>query len=196
MFNAKRFPKLAVIAASETEMLEALEVANIAIMEAAPMIQPGSEADQMCAEALQLIDNALKNPTQPHPVEIPEIEIAAKMLFSSVYGNYFVSQIEGQGDAQGNLVVNLTPEGKEACPEARDIEQAFEEYVIADKGWQWVAPEQIGAMTSAPIFGDVSMNDQGDVEEIHQIWWYPEYETKNYAEELLTKGTVKFTHAE
>lgn len=120
--------------------------------------------------------------------------MAAASLLSSVYGQYFDTQ-EDQGK---NLIVKLTDAGKEEFKEQDEhaVEQAFEEFVVADKGWQFVPPADIGALTDSVIFGDVSMDDHGTVTEIHSIWWYPEYELKSYGNELKTKGEVKFTHAE
>lgn len=63
------------------------------------------------------------------------------------------------------------------------------------ESYQPVAPEAIGALTSAPIFTDeLALADDGSVEHVGNIWWYPNYQVSHFAEVLLRDKEV-FFHA-
>ena len=53
-------------------------------------------------------------------------------------------------------------------------------------GWEWVAPEEIGVLTDAPIIMDP--NDY--------IYWYSNYMTTSPVEDLIEKGETFFERAE
>ena len=60
--------------------------------------------------------------------------------------------------------------------------------------WMWLNPEDIGALTSAPIFGnDVSYDDNGNVTEIGVIAWFSDYCIRDPFRELANHGRVVFT---
>ena len=63
-------------------------------------------------------------------------------------------------------------------------------------GWEMVPPEDIAALTSAPILSDsVKRDDKGKLVSIGDAYWFPEYATTSELEELLGKGFVDFTKA-
>lgn len=74
--------------------------------------------------------------------------------------------------------------------------------LLEDTGWQpngrlhLVAPEQISALTDAPIVADeLGIADDGTVDHVGKVWWYPSYMLKNFARVLLEDGSVVFTAA-
>lgn len=59
-----------------------------------------------------------------------------------------------------------------------------------------ILPEDIGALTDAPMFTDeLQLQDDGSRDVVGAVWWYPAYETRDFGEELLTAGQVTFTLA-
>ncbi len=64
--------------------------------------------------------------------------------------------------------------------------------VIANSDIDWLRPEEIGALTDAPIFGHVERDDQGNIKEVGDVWWYPNYMVSDPIEELAEKGTLVF----
>lgn len=57
-----------------------------------------------------------------------------------------------------------------------------------------IYPENVGALTDAPMFSDVvEYLDDGEVEVPGKVWWFPNYAVENFAETLLSQGKVTFT---
>ena len=54
------------------------------------------------------------------------------------------------------------------------------------EGWEWMAPEDIGALTDAPIIMDP--NDY--------VYWYSNYMVQSPVEDLIEKGETFFERAE
>ena len=65
-------------------------------------------------------------------------------------------------------------------------------------GWDELAPEQIGALTNAPIIGhNINWGDNGiELNEDSLIYWYPNYMIEDPFRVLLEKGEVFFNLAE
>jgi hypothetical protein len=59
-----------------------------------------------------------------------------------------------------------------------------------------IMPEDIGALTGAPMFtNELTYTDNGKPEVTGDVWWYPGYEMLNFSEILRTEGKVTFTKA-
>ncbi len=59
-----------------------------------------------------------------------------------------------------------------------------------------VQPEDIGALTDAPILAEVlEVDEDGKPVEIARVWWFPQYELRNPWEDLARTGRVEFTEA-
>lgn len=72
--------------------------------------------------------------------------------------------------------------------------EAFEP--LTANGLMWVAPEDIGALTSAPILSDGTVKDNGDLDiEGAHVWWYPNYALRSPLRELIETGKTIFTAA-
>jgi len=69
-----------------------------------------------------------------------------------------------------------------------------EDFVIESMGqlgYDWVLPEECGALTSAPIFSDEkTMNDEGEVTFVGDVWWFPNYMLDDPWEILKNRGRV------
>ena len=64
-------------------------------------------------------------------------------------------------------------------------------------GWDEIMPEKISALTDSPIIGKgVCWDEEGDIEDVESVYWYPNYQIKNPWTELLINGEVFFTKAE
>ena len=64
-------------------------------------------------------------------------------------------------------------------------------------GWSWVRPEDIGALTDAPILSDdIEYDDHGDVVNVGEVFWYPRYDVSDPVDQLLTDGYVDFVRVE
>lgn len=64
-------------------------------------------------------------------------------------------------------------------------------------GWDWIRPEQIGALTDAPIISnDAQYNDDGDLISINNVWAYVDYMLYDPVEKLFEDGRVIFMNAD
>ncbi len=130
---------------------------------------------------------------------------------------------------QGDLVIETDAEGQaelrqmhqDACKEERPGIEAFEsnnvmhdvfEYLICNSDYSWIRPEEIGALTDAPILGIRTeerplkegedphgfMHQTGSdgvntfVEDVERVWWYPNYCLRSPQEDLRDEGRVVF----
>ena len=60
-------------------------------------------------------------------------------------------------------------------------------------GWEMVPPEDIGALTSAPILSDeIVRDDQGKIIEAGRLFWYPDYAVRDEIEELRERLVLVF----
>ena len=105
-------------------------------------------------------------------------------------------------NTDGNLEITATEKGKEFINENREFDGIFiwcdllEQY-STNGSYNLVDPENIGALTDAPIIADISpeINDNGEITyyEDTKFFWFPEYETIDEMEKLLNNETVIFT---
>jgi len=101
----------------------------------------------------------------------------------------------------GDLSIKVTDLGREELPamleKSKDenyIMPDLLEDIFANSSWGMVQPEDIGALTSAPIIGyDMLPDDEGNISSEGKVWWYPNYAVSNAMEELLEKGETIFT---
>jgi hypothetical protein len=122
----------------------------------------------------------------------------------------------------GNLVIRWTPGAyDDSAEEIREragevgYDAAFWELLEEPlgNGWESIAPEDLGALTDAPILGyDVLRAedlpgfedtgtpgdgfDRGRAVVSGKIYWFPNYMVEDYLETLLTHGSVSFERAE
>jgi hypothetical protein len=105
----------------------------------------------------------------------------------------------------GNLRIALTENGKAefgTVVEERDrfgIHAALctllEDHLCT--GWEMVPPEDIGALTAAPILSDeISRDDHGRVTAVGCVYWYPDYAVRDEIEEIQRDLVLVFQGAE
>ena len=71
---------------------------------------------------------------------------------------------------------------------------AFES-IIGNSDLDWIPAEDIGALTDSPIIGESSVRDDGTREVWGRVWWFPDYQTRDPAEDLARRGRAVFTLA-
>ena len=101
------------------------------------------------------------------------------------------------------LRITLTPEGREELLGRRNedgnwdagtdsiLQDLLEDYLV--NGWEFIRPEEIAALTSAPILSDSAQrNDDGKLTKIGGCYWFPNYAVESEIETLLEKNSVDF----
>jgi hypothetical protein len=64
-------------------------------------------------------------------------------------------------------------------------------------GWEMVPPEDIGALTAAPILSDeIGRDEDGRVVEAGRVYWYPDYQVRDEIEELRVHMKLVFQGVE
>jgi hypothetical protein len=99
----------------------------------------------------------------------------------------------------GNLRISLIEEERSEVEEisqnGKGIDAQFIEIIEHQlcNGWDMIKPEEIAALTSAPILSDSAIyDDRGILTGIDEVWWYPNYAIFNEVEELLEHGYIDF----
>lgn len=101
-------------------------------------------------------------------------------------------------DNSGNLVISLTEEGKQWLAENEETEQNDEslfieliEYQLCN-GYNLVAPENIGALTSSLLIADGTLDEETTEEEARNtnVWHYNYYAIRSYLDDLKEQGYV------
>ena len=106
----------------------------------------------------------------------------------------------------GHLVLQSEPEDNELLEnlfsQHGHNETEFLSQLFESTGWQanghlyQVAPEQVGALTDAPILSDeLVIDEDGSVATVGKLWWYPNYMVSSMPEILVRKGQVTFQQA-
>ncbi|HEV2581043.1 MAG TPA: hypothetical protein VGT44_09335 [Ktedonobacteraceae bacterium] len=111
------------------------------------------------------------------------------------------TEFEKQTD--GNLRIVLLPEAR------YDVQEISSQEIDADRklseviewqlanGWSLVRPEDVGALTDAPLLSeDVDIDDQGTIRSVGIVYWYPQYDVSDPVEQLLQQGYVDFVRGD
>ena len=115
------------------------------------------------------------------------------------------AELEKKAD---ELVIRLTAAGREFLKEQRSgdgtglkrgtisiLHNLLKDWLC--NGWEFIRPEEIGALTSAPILSDdAKRNDQGELTDVGNVYWFSDYAVTCEIEELLAKGQVAFPKAD
>ncbi len=124
---------------------------------------------------------------------------ASKKVADHMYG---MKSIHAEEGPNGDLIIAISDQNelqeiKDAIAGGDTSDDAMYdvfEHLIAN-GYSWVAPEQIGALTDAPILTDSPSLDDGSIDPQGKIWWYPQYETRSPLEDIAETGKTTFTLA-
>lgn len=102
----------------------------------------------------------------------------------------------------GNLKISLNKNGKDDLIELKEKHEKIGTLQIwwelnegmFTNGYSEIQPEQIGALTSAPIISDGFIDEETTKEEFKQtkFWWFPNYMVIDEVAELFEKGFVIF----
>ena len=117
---------------------------------------------------------------------------------------YGINSISAKKLGNGDLEISVSDpeelaEIKAAVAAGDQSDQAMYdafEHLIAN-GYMWVQPEDIGALTSAPILSDGGTKDDGsiDLSGGANVWWYPNYAVRSPMEDIAETGKTVFTFA-
>ena len=92
-------------------------------------------------------------------------------------------------ELENSLRIILLPEGKEWLKDYPNTEfDELVEYQLCN-GWDWITPEEIGALTSAPIIGKNVVDDTGLIS-VDEVYAYMDYQIFDPVEELFTEGEI------
>ena len=104
-------------------------------------------------------------------------------------------------DKDGNLHIKLLYGYKKELKEMLKTHVSWDmlffdvcEYELCN-GWSIVNPEDIGALTDAPIVScEIKyFEDSDEIEDIGKVYWFPNYMVQDPLEILLKEGEVVFT---
>lgn len=98
-----------------------------------------------------------------------------------------------------SLIEEERSEVEEISQNGKGIDAQFAEIIEyhLGEGWSWVQPEDVAALTSSPILSDSAVyGDHGELEDVDDVWWYPNYQVLNEVQELLDHGYIDFDIAD
>lgn len=72
------------------------------------------------------------------------------------------------------------------------VEDSLHDRWMVNHGMTWVDPGEIGALTEAPMFGEIDRDDNGYIMEVTNLYWYPDYMITDWRKRILEGETVKF----
>ena len=109
--------------------------------------------------------------------------------------------VDLQKTAGGDLEILLNRNGRRHFSEIRERRDTFginaalyallEDHLYC--GWEMVPPEDIGALTSAPILSDeISRDDHGNVTSAGRVYWYPNYQIIDEIDEIRKELVLVF----
>lgn len=113
--------------------------------------------------------------------------------------DYMLGDIETHTDAAGNLILEylggpLDWQRLATMPEIDALAELLE-YQTAN-GYEWIQPEEISALTDAPILGrDVTRDDSGNYQSAAAIYWFSDYQVLSAIDELRRRHPVTFYRA-
>ena len=115
---------------------------------------------------------------------------------------FYVDLLKAEG---GDLEIVLNENGQRHFEEVQEVRDRFGieaalHAILEDhlgNGWEMVPPEDIGALTAAPILSEeVLRDDEGTIVEIGRVYWFPDYAVRDEIEEVHTKLVLVFQGVE
>jgi hypothetical protein len=116
---------------------------------------------------------------------------------TTFHGRYVDFKIEG-----GNLIITLTPEGRELVNEAKDdpeknIQSDRYDYDLLEhqlcNGWEVIRPEECGALTDGMIItNDCARDDDGKLTHLGRVYWHERNALESVATACLERGRCVF----
>jgi hypothetical protein len=110
---------------------------------------------------------------------------------------------EFEKQVNGNLRIVLLEEARvdvqEIASKELDADSRLAEVVDwqLSNGWSFVRPEDVSALTDAPIITeDIDTDNQGNVLKVGTVYWYQQYEVRDPVAQLLENGYVEFVRGD
>ena len=110
-----------------------------------------------------------------------------------------IGTVETHLNRYGDLTIEALPgidwERLEGLPENEALAELLE-YQTAN-GYEWIRPEEIAALTAAPILGwDVKRNQAGEVISTGAVYWFDNYQVEDAIKTLRAGDTLIFKRAD
>lgn len=103
-------------------------------------------------------------------------------------------------DEGGDLVITASAEAREAIKDALEQERPLQEIEfetlepLINNGLDWISPEQVGALTNAPMLCDGDpVPDSTNSDGPGNVWAFMDYELRSFAEDLRDEGRAVWT---
>lgn len=91
--------------------------------------------------------------------------------------------------------LRIEPDDMEALADCESIVDALENHLC--NGWELIAPEEVGALTSGLIItDDCTRDDQGVLLKVGTVYWDSNYQVTDALEELQLGRSVEFVAAD
>lgn len=96
------------------------------------------------------------------------------------------------------LRVTITDEEQQELKDLSEEEISFDSTMydlfdeLTSNGLMWVLPEDIGALTDAPMLSEASLDDDGTFPSGAVVYWYPNYQVRSPLHDLRDYGSVVF----
>lgn len=85
--------------------------------------------------------------------------------------------------------LTISPDDLEALAECRDLCEALEHPLC--NGWEWIAPEEVAALTSGEIItDDAERDDDGNLLAVGRVYWNSYYAVHDTLADLRAGRTV------
>jgi len=117
-------------------------------------------------------------------------------------GSYVNFETDKDGDLVISLAKGITKKARKEFMENTsecDADTRFMELIddFLCNVWTWVYPEDIGALTSAPIISrEVKENEDGDVVDVGIVYSYDMYAIYDPVQEIFSEGKIVLTKNE
>lgn len=69
------------------------------------------------------------------------------------------------------------------------------EPLLDNSEYDFIYPEEVGALTSASMLGIARRDDMGELQMVYNMWWFPDYAVRLEVEELDVHGEIIFKNA-
>lgn len=106
-------------------------------------------------------------------------------------GHYVTLRKTPDGDLEMTATEQLRADADlfRGRPESDALSDMLEDHL--GSGWEWVRPEEIGALTSGDIISDtVERDDEGGLTSVGHVYWDSMYQVQSTVETLLDEGRV------
>ena len=101
-------------------------------------------------------------------------------------------------DKRNVLVILASNEGRSEIARCfrdggYDYAEGFVGDAIVGDGLSFIPAEDIGALTSAPIIGEIEYDDHGVIAHVGKVFWFPDYMVLDPWQILAHRGRVEFS---